>query len=33
MDYGIDLSDCTKEELIYWDLFADILDNDTSPLL
>ena len=31
MDYGIDLSDCTKEELIYWDLFADILDNDTSP--
>ena len=31
MDYGIDLSGCTKEELIYWDLFADILDNDTSP--
>ena len=20
-----------KEELPYWDLFADILDNDTSP--
>ncbi|MFQ9705121.1 MAG: hypothetical protein ACLR0U_31095 [Enterocloster clostridioformis] len=31
MDYGIDLSGCTKEELIYRDLFADIPDNDTSP--
>ena len=31
VDYGIDLSGCTREDLIYWDLFADILDNDTSP--
>lgn len=30
MDYGIDLSSCSQEELIYWDLLADILDNDTS---
>ena len=31
IDYAIDLSGCSQEELIYWDLFADILDNDTSP--
>lgn len=31
IDYAIDLSGSTQEELIYWDLFADLLDNDTSP--
>lgn len=31
IDYAIDLSDSTQEELIYWDLFVDILDSDTSP--
>lgn len=30
IDYAIDLSGCSQEELIYWDLFADMLDNDTS---
>ena len=30
IDYAIDLSDSSQEELIYWDLMADILDNDTS---
>ena len=31
IDYAMDLSGCSQEELIYWDLFADILDNDASP--
>lgn len=32
IDYALDLSDSTQEELVYWDLFADLLDNDTSPI-
>lgn len=32
VDYAIDLSDSTQEELVCWDLFADMLDNDTSPV-
>lgn len=32
IDYGIDLSHCSNEELILWDLFAELLDNSTSPL-
>lgn len=32
IDYAMDLSGSTQEELIYWDLFADLLDNDTSPV-
>lgn len=32
IDYAVDLSDCTQEDLVYWDLLADILDNDTSAL-
>lgn len=31
IDYAIDLTGSTQEELIYWDLFTDILDSDTSP--
>ncbi|MGN0372787.1 MAG: insulinase family protein [Enterocloster sp.] len=30
IDYAIDLSGCTQEELVCWDLLADILDNDSS---
>lgn len=32
IDYAIDLTGSTQEELIYWELFAGLLDNDTSPL-
>lgn len=32
IDYAVDLSESTQEELVYWDLLADILDNDTSAL-
>ena len=31
IDYAIDLTGSSQEELIYWDLFTDILDSDTSP--
>lgn len=31
IDYAIDLTGSSQEDLIYWDLFADILDSDTSP--
>lgn len=31
IDYAIDLSHYSQEELIYWDLFADLLDMDNSP--
>lgn len=30
IDYAIDLSHCSQEELIWWDLTADMLDNETS---
>lgn len=30
IDYAIDLSYCTQKELIWWDLIADMLDNETS---
>lgn len=32
IDYGIDLSHCLREDLILWELFAELLDNSTSPL-
>lgn len=31
IDYAIDLSNSSQEELIYWDLFAVLLDHDASP--
>lgn len=31
IDYAIDLTGSSQEELIYWDLFTDVLDSDTSP--
>lgn len=31
IDYAIDLTGSTQEELVYWDLFSDILDSDCSP--
>lgn len=30
IDYAIDLHGCSQEELVYWDLLAGMLDNDTS---
>ena len=30
IDYAIDLSGCSQEELVWWDLIADMLDNETS---
>ena len=32
IDYAIDLSDCGEEDLIFWDLVTDILDQDTSAI-
>lgn len=32
IDYALDLTGSTQEDLVYWDLFADILDNDASPI-
>ena len=32
LDYAIDLSDVSQEDLLYWDLLADMLDSDISPL-
>ena len=32
LDYAIDLSSLSQEDLIFWNLTADILDNDASPL-
>ena len=26
IDYGIDLSGCSEDDLVYWDLVTDILD-------
>lgn len=31
IDYAMDLSDSSQEELIYWDLFARLLDHHASP--
>lgn len=30
IDYGIDLSHCSQEELIHWDLLADFLNQEAS---
>ena len=32
IDYGIDLSGCSEDDLVYWDLVTDILDQDTSAI-
>ena len=32
IDYGIDLSGYSEEDLIYWDMVTDILDQDTSAI-
>ncbi|MCC8024498.1 MAG: insulinase family protein [Clostridium sp.] len=31
IDYAIDLCHSTQEELVYWDLFAGLMDHDASP--
>lgn len=32
IDYGIDLSGCSEQDLIFWDMVTDILDQDTSAI-
>ncbi len=32
LDYAVDLSDLSQEEILYWDMLADMLDSDISPL-
>ncbi len=32
IDYGIDLSGCNEEDLIFWDLVTDLLDQETSAI-
>ncbi len=32
IDYGIDLSGCNEDDLVFWDLVTDILDQETSAI-
>ena len=32
IDYGIDLSGCSEQDMIFWDMVTDILDQDTSAI-